>query len=505
MNSRLLRSPLTLLSALLCLLVLLSGCEDRAERVRLKAAELETAKSGNPVDADRNPRIQIVFDGGPTLIVELLESHYPDAVNRFMALVRDGYYGDFLTVEEQDPKGKNNLTGKNHLYFRPKSGMTVSASGYTAVYAKEATAKDAAKEIKHLAEGKLSVPKTGDIRTLGFAITREADPLLDAKYVPIGVVIKGKESLHTISSKMAVKSFTVVRYSRKPEEYVLNKNDVPPAPIAAPRPTPAVEATTGNPTAVIQTELGDIKVELFEDAAPKTVGNFVSLALKGFYDNGVFHRIEDWVVQGGDPTGTGSGGPGYSFDNEINWDSLKLTPQQTGDLATGGFKSTAGLKSLPHDVGVLSMAHAGAGTNGSQFFIIRNREAKFLDGKHTVFGKVTEGMNLVEAFQNGTKVNILAVRMLTRRAHKYLPGDKGPSTEPEEVAAVAVPMPAPVGSPTLPPVTPATPATPVVTPVPAPAPEAAPVTTPAPAPAPVTTPAPAPVPAPAPAPAPAKP
>jgi cyclophilin family peptidyl-prolyl cis-trans isomerase len=123
--------------------------------------------------------------------------------------------------------------------------------------------------------------------------------------------------------------------------------------------------------AIIQTNHGPIHVELFPDDAPKTVANFVKLANDGFYDRVIFHRvIPDFMVQGGDPTGTGSGGPGYSFEDEFNDHKVER--------------------------GALAMANAGPNTNGSQFFIVTTDAAPWLDGKHTVFGRVTEGMDVVD-------------------------------------------------------------------------------------------------------------
>jgi peptidyl-prolyl cis-trans isomerase B (cyclophilin B) len=123
--------------------------------------------------------------------------------------------------------------------------------------------------------------------------------------------------------------------------------------------------------ATLETSLGSIEVELYPDDAPKTVENFVTLADKGFYDGLTFHRvIPDFMIQGGDPTGTGSGGPGYQFEDEQN--------------------------SHPVARGALAMANAGPDTNGSQFFIVTVQEASWLNGKHTVFGRVTEGMDVVD-------------------------------------------------------------------------------------------------------------
>jgi cyclophilin family peptidyl-prolyl cis-trans isomerase len=124
--------------------------------------------------------------------------------------------------------------------------------------------------------------------------------------------------------------------------------------------------------ATLQTNQGTIELELYPNEAPKTVENFVKLSRDGFYDGVVFHRvIPDFMIQGGDPTGTGSGGPGYQFEDEFN----------------------------DHRVarGALAMANAGPNTNGSQFFIVTADACPWLDGKHTVFGKVTSGMEVVDA------------------------------------------------------------------------------------------------------------
>jgi peptidyl-prolyl cis-trans isomerase B (cyclophilin B) len=123
--------------------------------------------------------------------------------------------------------------------------------------------------------------------------------------------------------------------------------------------------------ATMHTNHGAIEVELFDDAAPKTVDNFVKLAGDGFYDGVTFHRvIPDFMIQGGDPTGTGMGGPGYTFEDEFN----------------------------DHKVvrGALAMANAGPNTNGSQFFVVTAEATPWLDGKHTVFGQVTQGMDVVD-------------------------------------------------------------------------------------------------------------
>ena len=129
-----------------------------------------------------------------------------------------------------------------------------------------------------------------------------------------------------------------------------------------------------NTTATIETSKGTIELELFADDAPETVANFTKLAADGFYDGLIFHRvIRDFMIQGGCPEGTGTGGPGYTFEDEFNQHKVVR--------------------------GVLAMANAGPNTNGSQFFIVTTEEAPWLDGKHTVFGKVVSGMETVDAIE----------------------------------------------------------------------------------------------------------
>jgi peptidyl-prolyl cis-trans isomerase B (cyclophilin B) len=127
-------------------------------------------------------------------------------------------------------------------------------------------------------------------------------------------------------------------------------------------------------TAKMNTSQGTIALELFDDDAPTTVANFRKLAGEGFYDGVIFHRvIPDFMIQGGCPQGTGTGGPGYTFEDEINRHKVVR--------------------------GALAMANAGPNTNGSQFFIVTTESAPWLDGKHTVFGQVTSGMDAVAAIE----------------------------------------------------------------------------------------------------------
>ncbi|MCE7903639.1 MAG: peptidylprolyl isomerase [Gammaproteobacteria bacterium PRO9] len=141
-------------------------------------------------------------------------------------------------------------------------------------------------------------------------------------------------------------------------------------------PALAIE-TDRNYKVTIETSKGAVELELYPQHAPKTVNNFIFLARDGFYDGVSFHRvIGNFMIQGGDPTGSGRGGPGYRFEDEFDGNPLR------------------------HERGVISMANAGPGTNGSQFFITHGPQPH-LDGRHTVFGKVTSGQDVVDAIEQG--------------------------------------------------------------------------------------------------------
>lgn len=149
-------------------------------------------------------------------------------------------------------------------------------------------------------------------------------------------------------------------------------------------PTMQIDPKT-NYSVSMETNKGTIEIELFAEHAPVTVNNFVFLAQEGFYDGVSFHRvIDNFVIQGGDPTGTGSGGPGYRFQDEFQGNPHK------------------------HGTGYLSMANAGPGTNGSQFFITHSPQPH-LDGRHTVFGKVTSGMDVVNSIRQGDKMTAVTI------------------------------------------------------------------------------------------------
>ena len=152
------------------------------------------------------------------------------------------------------------------------------------------------------------------------------------------------------------------------------------------------------PRVKLSTEKGDILIDLFEDDAPNTVANFVELAEKGFYDGLTFHRIiKDFMIQGGCPQGTGTGGPGYKFADETESSPNKVVKY------------------------TLCMANAGPDTNGSQFFIVTTGACPWLDGKHTVFGRVVEGEDVVDALglMEGAAPRLEKVEVLAKRNHAY--------------------------------------------------------------------------------------
>ncbi len=310
------------------------------------------------------------------IVIELYADKAPNTVNNFVFLARAGFYDGTtfhrvisgFMAQGGDPTG----TGRGGPGYR---------------FADEFSA-----DLKHDGPGVLSMANSG-ANTNGsqFFITLAATPWLDGKHTVFGKVVEGMDVLNSISLRDPssattpgdlIKTIQIdeASASRLPEptaealvqpgeiempEDPRLRNNLYPA-----RPAMVIDQAKDY-TATIKTAKGDIVIELFDDDVPNTVNNFVFLAREGFYDKTTFHRvIADFMAQAGDPTGTGMGGPGYQFADE--------------------FVST-----LKHDgPGVLSMANAGANTNGSQFFITFTA-TPWLDGAHTVFGKVTEGLDVL--------------------------------------------------------------------------------------------------------------
>lgn len=204
-------------------------------------------------------------------------------------------------------------------------------------------------------------------------------------------------------------------FSGKDEKIDLNKNsaEMPSAsqnPSELPLPT-VVKAT-------METTKGNIELELYSEVAPKTVANFVKLAKAGFYDGTKFHRvINDFMIQGGDPlskdddpSNDGTGGPGYTFEDEINPKSLGLPDDVIAAYEKQGYVYNYNLQSLPVVAGVIAMANAGPNTNGSQFFIVSTKAQLHLYGKHTVFGRVVKGMDVVLKIKQGDTMEKVSVK-----------------------------------------------------------------------------------------------
>ncbi len=176
------------------------------------------------------------------------------------------------------------------------------------------------------------------------------------------------------------------------------------------QPSPTATATLSPDTIKVTmiTARGDIVLELYPKVAPKTVANFVKLTQDKFYDGTKFHRvIADFMIQGGDPLSktddprVGTGGPGYQFEDEINFKSLGAPDDLVAQYEALGYKYNDTPQSLPVDPGYIAMANAGPNTNGSQFFIVTTKPQQHLYGKHTVFGKVIEGMDVVLKIKQG--------------------------------------------------------------------------------------------------------
>jgi cyclophilin family peptidyl-prolyl cis-trans isomerase len=311
------------------------------------------------------------------IVVELFADKAPITVNNFVFLAREGFYDGTMfhrviegfMAQGGDPTG----TGRGGPGYR--------------------FADEFHPELTHDGPGVLSMANAG-ANTNGsqFFITFAATPWLDGAHTVFGKVVDGMDVLMSLSPRDPQTAaepgdlITTVRIeeasqSRLPTptpEVLVEPGTIPmPSdPVARNGMYPSRPAMVIDPSkeyvATIQTEHGDIVIELYADRVPNTVNNFVFLAREGYYDNTTFHRvIEDFMAQGGDPTGTGAGGPGYAFADEFD-------------------------RELTHDgPGVLSMANAGANTNGSQFFITF-AATPWLDGAHAVFGKVTEGLDVLD-------------------------------------------------------------------------------------------------------------
>lgn len=183
-----------------------------------------------------------------------------------------------------------------------------------------------------------------------------------------------------------------------------------------PPPPPTAQATDKTIKAVIKTAKGDIGLDLYPGVAPKTVANFVKLSHEGFYNGTKFHRVvNDFVIQGGDPLSktddprVGGGGPGYTFEDEINPKGLGLSEGEIKGLQDAGYVYNFSLASLPVDIGAIAMANSGPNTNGSQFFIVTTRPQPHLNGRHTVFGRVTGGIGVVRKISQGDVIMSVSI------------------------------------------------------------------------------------------------
>lgn len=189
--------------------------------------------------------------------------------------------------------------------------------------------------------------------------------------------------------------------------------------VASPSPTPTPTSPMNNSIvkAVIVTAKGNIELTLDSKVAPKTVANFVKLAQSKFYDGIKFHRVvPGFVIQAGDPLSrtnnpkVGSGGPGYSFADEINPKALGLSDAAIKQLQDRGYVFDFSLPSIPIKVGTMAMANAGPNTNGSQFFIVTTTDQPSLNGMYTAFGQVTKGMEVVRAITQGDVIKTIEIK-----------------------------------------------------------------------------------------------
>mgnify|MGYP001614240936 CR=1 FL=1 len=203
---------------------------------------------------------------------------------------------------------------------------------------------------------------------------------------------------------VALGGYFTVKKSDKPSVSATPESSLTPTASASPSGEPLPDIIK----ATMVTTHGTIEFELYSKVAPKTVANFVKLAKSGFYDGTKFHRvIADFMIQGGDPLShtddpkVGTGGPGYQFEDEINFKSLGAPDDLIAQYEAAGYKYDNTLQSLPVDPGYIAMANAGPNTNGSQFFIVTTKPQQHLYGKHTVFGRVIKGMDVVLKIKQG--------------------------------------------------------------------------------------------------------
>jgi peptidylprolyl isomerase/peptidyl-prolyl cis-trans isomerase B (cyclophilin B) len=312
------------------------------------------------------------------IIVELFADKAPVTVNNFVFLAREGYFDNTTfhrVIEDFMAQGGD------------PTGTGTGGPGYS-------FQDEFHPDLTHDSAGVLSMANAGP-GTNGsqFFITFTPTPWLDGHHSVFGKVVKGMEALlslslrdpqtatepgDTINSITIAESDVSLLPTPTPVAYVQpGEIPVPAEPkerdgLYAGRLPAMIIDPEKTYRAVIKMERGDIAIDLHADKVPNTVNNFIFLAREGYYDSTTFHRvIEDFMAQAGDPTGTGSGGPGYKFADEIN------------------------LELRHDDAGILSMANAGANTNGSQFFITFDA-TPWLDGAHTVFGKVSDGFDILE-------------------------------------------------------------------------------------------------------------
>lgn len=336
-----------------------------------------------------NPIVTITMESGEIIKLELYPDMAPNTVNNFIDLVSSGYYDGLgfhrivpgFMIQGGDPEGSG-MGGPDYTIAGEfaSNGFTQNTLSHT--------------------EGVISMARSSDPDSAGsqFFICDGDASFLDGQYAAFGKVIEGQDVVNKIANEPAQNEMAVTPAIMK--TVTVDTFGVP-----YPDPTiisegsfemtfdPIQNSKPGeNPIVTITMETGDIiKLELFPEVAPNTVNNFISLVSSGYYDGLVFHRIvPGFMIQGGDPTGTGTGGPGYAI---------------AGEFAMNGFTQNT----LSHKEGVLSMARSGMPDSaGSQFFIC-DGDASFLDGQYAAFGIVIEGQDVVNKIANEPAQNEMAV------------------------------------------------------------------------------------------------